>query len=94
MRVRYKDPAAADADTAQEIAVPFAGDAVIEEIRETSRAFRFGAAVVEFAEILRESTHSSGRRFDAVIDLASGAARDGDADQAELIRLVEVARGL
>ena len=94
VRVRYKDPAAVSAEEAIEISQPIAGNTVIEELAESSRAFRFGAAVVEFAEILRGSEHSTGKRFSEVIDLAKGAARDGDADQAELIRLVETARDL
>lgn len=94
VRVRYKDPAAANTEDAIEISQDLGGDAVIDEVVETSRAFRFGAAVAEFAEILRGSEHATGSGFDAVIELASGAARDGDADQAELIRLVEIARDL
>lgn len=73
---------------------PIVGSAVLEVFAEASRALRFGAAVTEFAEILRGSTHSEGRRFDTILDVARGAAHAGDRDQAEFIELVDRAKGL
>jgi Ca-activated chloride channel family protein len=64
-------------------------------IGDTSNAFRFGAAVAEFAEILRESPHSDGARFTDVHALAEGGIPLDGADSlamTELLSLVDLAR--
>ncbi|MCB9546881.1 MAG: von Willebrand factor type A domain-containing protein [Myxococcales bacterium] len=90
--LRWKDPAASD--RVGELSVDLRGRDVVSDFVEASRALRFGAAVAEFAEILRESPHSEGRRLAEVEALAARAAVEGDADQAELIRLVGLAAGM
>lgn len=97
VNVRWKDPstdAATGEEPVGEIAHPIAGADVYDVFEEAGRALRFGAAVVEFAEILRDSEHSAGRRFSDILSIARAAAFDGDADQAEFIKLVEMAQGM
>lgn len=61
------------------------------EFEEASREFRFGAAVAEFAEILRESRHADGRAFDAIREVAEEAMYENDPKQREFLGLVEEA---
>ncbi len=59
-----------------------------------SDGFRFVAAVAEFAEILRESMHSDGARFDDVKQIAQDAAPADDDAKQEFIELVGDAQNL
>jgi Ca-activated chloride channel family protein len=67
---------------------------VLGHWQDASAAYRFGAAVAEFAEILRASEHSDGARFDDIIEIAGAAVDDTDIHQVEFLRLVESARDL
>lgn len=64
------------------------------EFEEASPELRFGAAVVEFAEILRHSKHTDGARFDEVEAIASAASYPGDEKMSEFLQLVDIASGL
>jgi Ca-activated chloride channel family protein len=91
VKVRWKQPEAGDA--ADEISHPVAIASIGDAVVEASRAFRLGAAVAEFAEILRQSPHSA-HGLDVVLDLARAAIRSGDPDQTELIGLIERAQSM
>ena len=65
-----------------------------QTLDDASPALRFGAAVAEFAEILRESEHSEGADFESVIALANDAMNERDASQVEFVELVERAAEL
>ncbi len=61
---------------------------------QASPSFRFAAAVAEYAEILRESKHSAGARFDDVEQIARQAAPAGDDQKQQFVDLVDIAKGL
>lgn len=65
---------------------------VKETFDEASDALRFGAAVTEYAEILRKSKYSKGARFMELISIAQGAAIAPDEKQKEFFDLLEKAR--
>lgn len=67
---------------------------VESSLEQTSKDFRFSAAVTEFAEILRESRYSDDARFDDVISLAKEASDEDNAKRTEFISLVETAKSL
>ena len=86
VNLRYQDPAAGDE------VIEFAETISTDDIRETfeaaSDAYRFGAAVAEFAEILRASPHSEGRPLGTVAEIADGARRPDVPAMDELVQLV------
>ncbi|MFN3197990.1 MAG: vWA domain-containing protein [Bradymonadia bacterium] len=94
VRVRYKAPdATADDAALEEVARTLEMGAHRRDFEDASDDFQFGAAVVEFAEVLRESPHSVGRRLGELQSVARRAAGD-DARRAEFIELVERAATL
>ncbi len=62
------------------------------DVASTSPSLRLAMGVAEFAEILRESQHSEGARFDSVLGLLSDVPRSSDVE--ELEAMVETARAL
>ena len=75
VRLRYKDDYGEESKLVKR---PVKTTDVISTLEETSADFRFGAAVAEYAEILRESKHSDGARFDRVISMAESATKERD----------------
>ncbi|HCP47520.1 MAG TPA: VWA domain-containing protein, partial [Deltaproteobacteria bacterium] len=71
VRLRYKEPSAAD--STEHIWSMMASEG-LASFDEASPSFRFGAAVTEFAEILRDSPHSSGTSFNEIILIGASAA--------------------
>lgn len=96
VRLRYKAPDAApfDDESALELTHALPVSAVAPSFDDTSDAFRFGAAVAEYAEILRDSPHSEGATFAAIREIAAAAAHPAEPDQAEFVTLVGMAEGL
>lgn len=99
VHVRYKAPdAPADEPAAGEVRRSLQVEEMGSRFLDASPGFRFGAAVAEFAEILRRSEFSDGARFEDVADIADAALRDaGWADserKAELVGLVEKAAAI
>jgi Ca-activated chloride channel family protein len=93
VRVRHKHPDATAEDAATETArTVHLSDRL--DLADASDAFRFGAAVAEFAEILRASPHSEGRAFEAVAALAQRAVFPGNPYMAEFIVLVQRAAAM
>lgn len=91
VRLRYKQPRGRVSRLlTRSIAVREAAPA----FASASPVFRFGAAVAEFAEILRSSSHSDGARFDEVHEIASNATWSQESDSQEFLELVERARQL
>jgi len=91
VRVRYKEPGG---DVSTEVIRTFTVGEMGADLDEASDSLRFAMAVAEFAEILRDSRHSEGARFDDVLELATGGASDEQPDMFEFIELVETARDL
>jgi Ca-activated chloride channel family protein len=94
LRIRSKGPDASAEDPAKEQRFELALNELITELSEASQAFRFGAAVAEFAEILRGSSHVESPDFEAIISLATGAVIDEDPTMLEFLELVAQAERL
>jgi Ca-activated chloride channel family protein len=91
VRLRYKDQFG---DDSKLIERGIKASQAAERFDDASPDFRFSAAVTEYAEILRESQHSEGARFDDVISVAQNSAPSTDEEKLEFIDLVEAAKGL
>ncbi|MCB9536649.1 MAG: von Willebrand factor type A domain-containing protein [Myxococcales bacterium] len=96
VRLRYKAPDAApnDDESARELTRALPVAAIAPRFDDTSDPFRFGAAVAEYAEILRHSPHSEGAEFAAIREIAAAAAHPAEPDQAEFVELVGIAERL
>ena len=90
VRIRYKEPAH---EASRLLTTPFLLENATGSFEEASNGFRFAAAVAEYAEILRNSKHSSGTWFDEILTIANGTAA-GAADRQEFAGLVEAAKAL
>jgi Ca-activated chloride channel family protein len=90
VRFRYKEP---QGEVSKELTRSLPCSALRPGFAQASGDFRFAAAVVEFAEILRHSKHSAGAQFAEVKSIATATAGT-DFDRGEFVSLVEVARGL
>lgn len=90
VRLRWRDPS-----TRENLAMSRAlfGSQVVPDFAEASDTTRFAAAVAEFAEILRGSTFSEGRRFEEVRAILEPLVGD-DPDKQELLDLVDRAAEL
>jgi Ca-activated chloride channel family protein len=91
VRIRYQEP---DGQTSREVGHAIDVRAVRPSFDDASPVFRFGAAVIELAEILRRSRHSEGARFDEVLDIARSATWSQSEDAQELQELVATAARL
>jgi Ca-activated chloride channel family protein len=91
VRLRYKEP---DGDESRLLRYPFSVGQLHRSFQEASPVFRFGAAVAEYAEILRRSDHSQGARFDEVIQIADTARWSRQPATEEFVQLVASARDL
>ena len=90
VRLRYKEPTSA---VSQELLFDFDLSAARASFSEASADFRFAAGVVEFAEILRGSKHSTGQRFEDVLSIVEATQGD-DPLRAEFHGLVVRAQGI
>ena len=90
VKLRWKQP---DGDVSAEASIPFPATSLGASFEGASEDFRFAAATVEFAEIVRKSKHSEGARFDDVIGILSGASKQ-DPDRLQLVELVQAAKSL
>jgi len=90
VRLRYKKPTSA---VSQELLFDFDLSAARASFSEASADFRFAAGVVEFAEILRGSKHSTGQRFEDVLSIVEATQGD-DPLRAEFHGLVVRAQGI
>ena len=93
VKVRYKEPGAAESDEAREVASSLAADAVEDASEELDADFRWAVAVATFAEILKTSPYARPEYLEVVsrlIDDAKGTA----ADRAEFATLFATAKPL
>lgn len=79
---------------AVEKSVRFPDRALAETVEQASRELRIAYAAATFAEILRQSHEASEISLDALIAFASKARRPGQADDVELVKMMERARSL
>jgi Ca-activated chloride channel homolog len=88
VKMRYKQP---EGGASKELA------AVLPKLGEEpmSDDFQLAAAVAEFALVLRDSPHKGQASYESAAKRAAGAAGDDpNGHRAELVRLMETARGL
>ena len=90
VRFRYKEP---DGTTSKELIRFLSSKELGTTFLSASADFRFAAAVVEYAEILRKSKHSAGALFSDVKAIASGATIKQE-DRVEFLGLVDKAKVL
>jgi len=90
VRFRYKEP---DETVSKELTRVIRAQEQTAAFAQATEDFRFAAAVVELAEILRHSKHSQGAKFDEMTDIASATAGN-DQDRLELVSLVGKAKAL
>jgi Ca-activated chloride channel family protein len=89
VRIRAKKPRGTEA---AEYAYPFETKALEPTFADASPDFRWAAAVMGFAEILRKSPYADGWKLDTVLTIAQGAAGAGNAERQEFLSLVGKAR--
>jgi Ca-activated chloride channel family protein len=88
VRVRHKEPEGTKASEAA--FVVGAGD-IRAKLAEASKDFQFGASVVAFAEILRNSPYARELKLELVEELASASSSPNQKDRMEFIELVRKA---
>lgn len=90
VKLRYKQP---DGVTSTKVEIPVMGRVL--EIDETSKNFRFSAAVAEFGLILRNSEYMHDASMEQVISLAKNAkGQDEEGYRSEFIKMVKLADAL
>jgi hypothetical protein len=90
LKLRYKAPDA-DTSTLREFPLKDSG----RRFENSTRDFRFGAAVVGYGMLLRGSPHKGSTNWELVHELAiEGKGEDRDGYRAEFVGLVERARAL
>ncbi|MEM6295361.1 MAG: VWA domain-containing protein [Myxococcota bacterium] len=90
VKVRYKKP---DGNKSRLITTPVTSDD--RGIRNTSKDFRFAAAVAQFGMLLRHSKHKGTADYDAVLDLAKDAlGSDPHGHRKAFLELVKTAKRL
>lgn len=90
VRVRNKTPRGSKAI---ERAFPLTKSSVQKTLRNASKDYQFAAAVVAFAEKLRESPYATGISYGLIEEIAAASTRN-DADRKELVALVQRAARL
>jgi Ca-activated chloride channel family protein len=90
VRLRYKDEYGKESKLLKRQAE---SQGLIAPLEQKSADFRFGAAVAEYAEILRESHYSEGARFDDVVSMDESVTKDRDRRR-EFVDLVDQAADL
>lgn len=91
LSLRYKDQYG---DSSKELNGKIRGKELFDSFDKGTTRFRFSAAAAEFAEILRDSKHSTGANFDTVVDIAKNANPDDTEARKTFVDLVEKAKSL
>ncbi len=90
VKVRYKKP---NGSKSKLITTPVTSED--KGLRNTSKDYRFAAAVAEFGMLLRHSKHQGNANYDHVIDMAEDAlGRDPHGHRKAFVRLVKQAKKL
>jgi Ca-activated chloride channel family protein len=92
LRLRYKAPSA---ETSKLLEWPLQKQDMIRSLDNTSKRFRFSAAVAAFGQQLRGGTYLEQFSYDDILSLARGAQGDDRFGyRAEFIKLVNLAKSL
>jgi Ca-activated chloride channel family protein len=89
--MRYKEP---DGDVGIELGRDIFAEDMADHFSGASPSFRFAAAVVEFAEILRISKHSEGARFSDILGVVAESLNPEHPEEPEFLELVQKAADL
>ncbi|MGE0430638.1 MAG: von Willebrand factor type A domain-containing protein [Planctomycetota bacterium] len=89
--LRAKPPGAAASDTPRTWRAGVPVDIVRSRVEAASRSFAFGAAVMQFAQLLRSGSFAPESDMPRIVELATGN-HNGSAEQVEFARLVERAQ--
>ena len=88
LKLRYKEP---DGQTSRLLEYPIVDSN--HRFAESTKDFRFAAAVAEFGMLLRDSPHKGNATYDSVLELAQeGQGTDREGYRAEFISLVGLAK--
>lgn len=90
VRIRYKEP---DGDDSQLRTFSMSANDMSARFEQTSASFRFGAAVVAFAELLASDTRPDAERLDEIAAIANDSAGQ-EPEQREFVTLVQRAAQL
>jgi Ca-activated chloride channel family protein len=94
VKIRYKQPGAAEADEAREVALALAADAIAEELADVDADYRWAAATAAFAEILKGSPYARPDLLEGISEIVHEADGTTDPGRAEFISLFDRARTL
>jgi Ca-activated chloride channel family protein len=90
LKLRYKEPTG---ETSRLVEYPFTDSN--RKLSDSSKDFRFAAAVAEFGMLLRNSPHKGNATFDTALELAQeGKGADADGYRAEFLQLIGLAKQL
>ena len=91
--MRYKEPTA---DESTEHDFILTADDRNNSFASSTPSLRMAAAVAEFGEILRASEHSTGKRFEDVLNIAETAIQEGEVStiEEEFLTLISIAQEL
>jgi Ca-activated chloride channel family protein len=90
--LRYKQP---DSDTSKLIEMPVKTASLIDNINNTTKKYRFSAAVAGFGQLLRGGKHTEKLDYDAVLALARNSkGNDPFGYRGEFISMVNLAKSL
>lgn len=90
VKIRYKKP---DGDKSKLISLPVTGDD--RGLRNTSKDYRFAAAVAQFGMLLRHSKHSGTANYDDILDMAKNSlGADPHGHRKAFLELVKTAKRL
>jgi Ca-activated chloride channel family protein len=91
VRVRYKQPGAAETDPATEVTKLLRAEDVAAGYTELDADFRWALAVSAFAEILKQSPYADPARLDAIGAVVHDAEHQARSDRAEFAALFDLA---
>ncbi len=92
LRLRYKQP---DSQNSQLLEWPITQNQQLEDLQQTSNAFRFSAAVAAFAQQLRGGTYLEQFSYPEIVELARGARGDDNFGyRGSFIQMVQLAQSL
>jgi Ca-activated chloride channel family protein len=94
VKIRYKQPGAAETDEAREVALALPADAVASELGDADGDYRWAAATAAFAEILKGSPYARPDLLEGIGNILHADVGTTDPDRAEFVTLFDLARPL
>jgi Ca-activated chloride channel family protein len=91
VKVRYKQPDAAEDDPAREVAAVLSADAPQDSPAALDGDFRWALAIASFAEILKRSPYADASRLDTIREIVHATEYATDSDRNEFKALFDAA---